>query len=196
MSGTWRHICVDMQRMFAEDTPWHMPWMETVSPQIVEVTSRFAGHTIFTRFMPPQSPDAAFGQWQDYYEKWWMMTRDHLPPELFDVVPELGQYLPPARVFDKATYSPWIDGRLHNTLQQDGVDTLVITGGESDVCVLATALNGIDLGYRVVVLKDAICSSADETYDASLTLLGDRFSVQMQLMTTDEFLTRAIGEMS
>lgn len=195
MTRSWRHICVDMQRMFAEDTPWHVPWMETVSPQIVEVTSRHAEQTIFTRFMPPQSRNAAIGRWQAYYEKWWMMTKEHLPPALVDIIPELGRYAPPARVFDKATYSPWIDGRLHAVLQQDGVDTLVITGGESDVCVLATALNGIDLGYGVVILKDAICSSADETYDASLTLLSDRFSVQMQLMTTDEFLSRPTGRM-
>jgi hypothetical protein len=29
---------------------------------------------------------------------------------------------------------------------------------------------------RVIVLKDAVCSGADETHDASLILLGDRFS--------------------
>ena len=67
----------------------------------------------------------------------------------------------------------------------------MISGGESDVCVLATALGGIDLGYRVIVLKDAVCSGADETYDASMTLLGDRFSVQLDLIATEEFLSAA-----
>lgn len=38
--GEWRHLCVDMQRMFAEDTPWHVSWMERVSPQIEEVAGR------------------------------------------------------------------------------------------------------------------------------------------------------------
>jgi nicotinamidase-related amidase len=56
---------------------------------------------------------------------------------------------------------------------------------------MATALGGIDLGYRIVVLKDAVCSSADETYDASIKLLGDRFSVQMMLISTEQFLARA-----
>ena len=27
------HICVDMQRMFAEDTEWKMPWLERVLPK-------------------------------------------------------------------------------------------------------------------------------------------------------------------
>jgi hypothetical protein len=30
--GNWRHICVDVQRMFAEETPWHVPWMARVIP--------------------------------------------------------------------------------------------------------------------------------------------------------------------
>jgi nicotinamidase-related amidase len=47
----------------------------------------------------------------------------------------------------------------------------------------------MDLGYRVIVLEDAVCSGADETHDASLELLGDRFSVQLDLTTTAEFLS-------
>jgi len=186
----WRHICVDMQRVFAEDTPWHVAWMENVAPQVIEMTSRHAERTIFTRFIPPMRPSAALGRWKDYYEKWWMMTGEHLPPRMLDLMPELASFAPPALIFDKSTYSPWIDGRLHAALQAQKVGALVMTGGETDVCVLATALNAIDIGYHVILLRDALCSGADETYDASLKLLGDRFSVQMELMTTEEFLSR------
>ena len=189
--GNWRHICVDMQRMFAEDTPWCVPWMAAISPQVLELTARHADRTIFTRFVPAASPSTAHGMWRRYYEKWPMMTRENLAPDLIDVLPALSRYCPPATVFDKATYSPWIDGRLNSHLRGGGVDAIVISGGESDVCVLATALGGIDLGYRVIVLKDAVCSGADETYDASMTLLGDRFSVQLDLITTEEFLSAA-----
>jgi nicotinamidase-related amidase len=67
----------------------------------------------------------------------------------------------------------------------------VVSGGETDVCVLATTLGAIDLGYRVVLLRDAVCSGADDTHDASLVLLNDRFSVQLDLSTTEEFLSFA-----
>jgi nicotinamidase-related amidase len=90
--------------------------------------------------------------------------------------------------FDKTTYSPWIGGELHRILSSEGVETVVLSGGETDVCVLAAALGAIDLGYRVVVLRDAVCSSADDTHNASLELLGDRFSVQLELVTTEAFL--------
>jgi nicotinamidase-related amidase len=129
--------------------------------------------------------------WKPYYEKWWMMTREHQSPEMLDLVPELARLCPPAITFDKVTYSPWVDGRLHQMLRSQHVDSIVVTGGETDVCVLATVLGGIDLGYRVIVLKDAVCSGADETHDASLTLLGDRFAVQLDLVDTETFLSAA-----
>jgi nicotinamidase-related amidase len=186
--GNWRHICVDAQRMFAEDTPWHVPWMARVLRQLLEVSERHADRTIFTRFITPSRPDEAFGDWKGYYRKWWMMTGEHLPQELLGLTPSLQKLVPPARVFDKMTYSPWVDGRLFTHLRQEGVEAVVVTGGETDVCVLATVLGAIDLGFHVIVLSDAVCSGADETHVAAFELLGDRFSVQLDLMTTEEFL--------
>lgn len=185
----WIHLCIDMQRMFAEQTAWHVPWMATVSPQVVELSRRYAERTVFTRFVPPPAAHAMPGMWRAYYEKWPMMTGERLPRELVDIVPDLRSFSPPARIFDKRTYSPWIDGRLHGMLRQERVGTVVITGGETDVCVLAAALGAIDRGYRVILLKDAVCSSADETHDATLELLGGRFSVQVEISDTDTFLS-------
>jgi nicotinamidase-related amidase len=190
MNGDWRHICVDMQRMFAEDTPWRVPWMDAISVPVAEVATRYSGRTVFTRFVPPARADDMCGMWRDYYRKWWMMTGEHLPDEMIALVPQLSALCPPATVFDKQTYSPWTNGTLHAALARQSVGTLVVTGGETDVCVLATVMGGIDLGYRMIVLKDAVCSGADETHDASLLLLGDRFSVQLDLMTTQQFLSR------
>jgi nicotinamidase-related amidase len=192
--GEWRHICVDMQRMFAEDTPWQVPWMKAVSPQVVEISERHPERTIFTRFITPKEAGDRPGMWRRYYEKWSVMTQSQLPPEMLGLVPQLFRLAPPAVVLDKQTYSPWIDGRLHAHLVRQGVGTIAVSGGETDVCVLATVMGGIDLGYRVIVLHDAVCSGADETHDASLKLLGDRFSVQLELMTTDEFLRLASVE--
>jgi nicotinamidase-related amidase len=189
MTDRWVHLCIDMQRMFAEDTPWHVPWMREVSPQVEEIALRHREKTIFTRFVTPSRPEEMHGMWRLYYEKWRMMTRDRLDPALVDLVPSLKALVPPARIFDKMTYSPWISGELHGVLSKERVETVVLTGGETDVCVLAAALGAMDLGYRVIVLKDAVCSGADETHDASLELLGDRFSVQLDLATTQEFLS-------
>ena len=193
VSGNWVHLCIDMQRMFAEDTTWHVPWILKVSPSIVEIAGRHPEKTIFTRFVPPVSPEQVPGAWRDYYRKWDNMTLERLGPDLIDVIPDLRRYVPPAKIFDKMTYSPWIDGTLHHMLQMEGIRMLAMSGGETDVCVLAAALGAIDLGYEVKILKDAVCSGADETHDASLVLLGDRFSVQVEIVETEAFLRRYGG---
>lgn len=191
MRGNWIHLCIDMQRIFAEQTPWHVAWMAKVSPAVVEVARRHPQRTIFTRFVPPATADQMLGSWRDYYVKWEEMTLEHLNRNLVDLVPELRCFAPPARIFDKMTYSPWVGGGLHRILQKERVDTIAVSGGETDVCVLAAVLGAVDLGYYVRILKDAVCSGADLTHDASLDLLGERFSVQVKIVDTESFLETA-----
>lgn len=185
----WIHLCVDMQRMFAEQTPWHVPWMDRISAQIQEVVDRHAKRTIFTRFIPPRQACDVDRMWRHYYEKWEAMTLERLGAEMVDLLPSLKSKVPPARVFDKMTYSPWATGELHRVLARENVEALVISGGETDVCVLATALAAVDLGYRVFLLHDAVCSGADDTHDASLKVLRHRFTMQVDFVHTERFLS-------
>jgi nicotinamidase-related amidase len=184
----WAHICVDMQRVFAEETEWHAPWLNRVLPAVEALSERGADRTIFTRFLSPETPEGARGAWREYYRQWTGMTRAALGEEMFGLVPSLARLVPPARVFDKPIYSPWLTGNLHGFLQGAGIKTLVISGGESDVCVLATVLGAIDLGYRIVLVSDAIFGSADQTHDASLAIYNSRFQFQLSVMTTEDVL--------
>jgi nicotinamidase-related amidase len=65
------------------------------------------------------------------------------------------------------------------------VHTLVITGGETDVCVLATMLGAMDWGFRVILGTDALCSSADEANDAMMNIYLNRLAEQVETVTTD-----------
>jgi len=69
------------------------------------------------------------------------------------------------------------------------VDTVVITGAETDICVLATALGAIDRGYRVVLVTDAVCSSSDQTHDALMTFYNQRLSQQVETADTETVLS-------
>jgi hypothetical protein len=120
------HICVDMQRMFAEATQWKMPWLERVLPSILAITSAHPERTIFTRFIPAQRPGHGVGMWRHYYERWGSMTIDELGPEMIGLVPELARFVPPARIFDKHVYSPWTGTDLHQQLHRAGIDTVTI----------------------------------------------------------------------
>jgi nicotinamidase-related amidase len=181
------HLCVDMQRIFADDTPWHAPWIRRILPAIEEIAGALSSSTVFTRFIPPQNIDAAPGRWKNYYALWPEMVADRLSPDLLDLVSPLKRFTPPGRLFDKPVYSPWWSGQLHRTLQARGANTLVITGGETDVCVLATVLGAIDLGYHVYLPLDALYGSADATHDAMLKIYRSRFQAQLTITTVDEF---------
>jgi nicotinamidase-related amidase len=182
------HLCVDMQRMFAEATEWKMPWLERVLPNIVAITSAHAKRTVFTRFIPARKPGQGVGMWRRYYERWASMTIDRIGPDMIGLVPDLIKFVPPAKIFDKHVYSPWSGSALHTELRDARVDTLVITGGETDVCVLATMLGAIDWGFRIILVTDALCSSADETHDAMMNIYLNRFGEQVETVTTDTLL--------
>ena len=188
LGANWVHLCIDMQRMFAEPTEWHAPWMDKVLPEVVRLVEMGPERTIFTRFIPAKSADEVGGTWRRYYQRWSAMTRDRLDPDLIDLIPELARFAPPARTHDKPIYSPWLGSRLHAELQASGVDTVVISGAETEVCVMAAVIGAIDLGYRVVIATDAICSSADSTHDAMYHIYDSRFGMQVETAEVTEIV--------
>jgi nicotinamidase-related amidase len=64
----------------------------------------------------------------------------------------------------------------------------VISGSETDVCVLSTVLAAVDYGYRVVLVRDAICSSSDEGHDALLMVYHQRYSLQIETASSQDIL--------
>ncbi|MBI0434696.1 cysteine hydrolase family protein [Roseomonas sp. KE0001] len=182
------HLCIDMQRLFGLGSPWHTPWMERVLPVVERLVAAHPDRTVFTRFIPARRPGEGHGTWKRYYESWSEMTLEALPPGQTELLPELARFAPPARVLDKTVYSPWLDGALDRLLQEREADTLIISGAETDVCVLAAVLGAVDRGYRVVVPMDAICSSSDRTHDALLTLYNERYGQQIETADSEEIL--------
>ncbi len=82
--------------------------------------------------------------------------------------------------FSAPDLAPILNARL--------TDTLIITGAETDVCVLATVLGAVDRGYRVIVVEDAVCSSSDAGHDALMTLYRERFAEQIETVSSTDLL--------
>jgi nicotinamidase-related amidase len=183
-----------MQRMFAEDTEWFTPWMARVLPLVVSLVELDPSRTIFTRFIPPRSPEQAPGTWRRYYDRWSSMTLEQMDPELVNLVPDLAKFAPPAHVEDKVLLSPWA-GSLDERLKGSGIDTLIISGAETEVCVLAAVMGAIDRGYRVIIVSDAVCSGADTTHDAMLEIYSSRFGMQVETVTTAELIAARLDGM-
>jgi nicotinamidase-related amidase len=182
------HLCIDMQRLFEPGAPWATPWMTRVLPQIIQLVEHASERTVFMRFIPPATKEDAHGVWRAFYEKWQNITRDRLNPSLLELVPPLARYAPPAAVIDRQTYNAFGNGQLYAYLEQHGIDTLIISGGETDVCVLASVLGAIDIGYRVIIAEDALCGTSDQSHDALIELYTKRFSLQIEVASTASIL--------
>ena len=109
------------------------------------------------------------------------MTRQYLDPALLELLPSLANLCPPAKIIDKTRYSAFAEPNLPEFLHAIEADGLIVTGSETDVCVLATVLGAVDLGYRVIVVRNAVCSSSDQGHDALITLFRQRYTEQIEV---------------
>lgn len=183
------HLCLDMQNIFARGGIWETPWMERVLPTIVGITAANPARTVMTRFVTPMNWTDRPGRWRRYFKKWECATLSQLPPSCLDIVADLSRFAPPATIVDKPAYSAFAESGLAELLVGKGVNTLIITGAETDVCVLSSVLDAVDIGFRVVIVEDGLCSSSDEGHDALMTIYRTRFSEQIELMTQPEVIS-------
>ncbi|MBN9440357.1 MAG: cysteine hydrolase [Bosea sp.] len=63
---------------------------------------------------------------------------------------------PPARAFDKPIYSAFASPSLPAHLREWSIDTVVLSGSETDICVLSSALGAVDHKYKLVIAIDAV----------------------------------------
>lgn len=181
------HLCIDMQNLVVRpESPWRATWAERVLPAILGIVEHVPDSTVFTRFIPPAVAEDMPGAWQRYYRHWEELTRSQVNPDLLNLVAPLQAFVPPAVVLDKPVYSSFSGHRLRELLAGRQISTLVISGAETDVCVLATALGAVDLGFRVVLAIDAICSSSDQTHDALVQFYRSRLAIQVELASAEE----------
>ena len=153
------HLCVDMQRIFSVEGPWPTRWMDKVLPVAAALANRYPDRTVFTRFIPPERPDQMPGMWRRYYTRWRAATREVLDLRLLELMPPLAALCPPATIIAKTRYSAFAEPRLIEHLRQREADALIVSGSETDVCVLERVLDAVDIGYRVIVVRDDVCTT-------------------------------------
>lgn len=182
------HVVVDMQRMFSEKTEWQVPAMAQILPGIQTLVRVHGTETVFTRFVTPYCLQDAPGQWQVYYGRWRSMVGDRMAAEMIEIIDPLRRLATPAVIFDKTTYSAFGSASFISCVSQRNIRSLVLTGVETDVCVLATALEAVDRGLRVVVAADAVTSSSPAGHRATLDAVLPRLDQQIQVATIEEII--------
>lgn len=84
---------------------------------------------------------------------------------MLGLVSMLTGFVPPALVFEKHGWFSFTAPGLREWLWAGGIDALILSGGETDIYVLATVLSAVDRGYRLVLAQDAVSSTSDTARD-------------------------------
>jgi len=117
-------------------------------------------------------------------------NREKLGPtvaELSSVLGELKAYQP----IDKMAFSCCASEQFIKQVYDSGRDTLVLTGMEAHVCVQQTALDALNLGYKVHIVSDAVTSRRREDWTIAIEKLRHAGAVISSMeMVAYEWLER------
>ncbi len=79
------------------------------------------------------------------------------------------------RLLVKKYASAFFGTPLDAELKQLGVDTLVVTGCTTSGCVRATVVDGLQLGYRVIVPREAVGDRSREAHEQNLVDIQGKY---------------------
>lgn len=106
-----------------------------------------------------------------------LLVSEQYPKGLGHTLPELKDVLAGVEPFEKVAFSCCAAQGFSDRLRDAGTKSLIVTGIETHVCVLLTALDLLGAGYHVYIPADAVCSRARENYEIGLAQLRDAGAV-------------------
>lgn len=138
-------LVLDCQKDFLQGK-YAVSGMDKLVIKIAELLKSWGGEVVFTRYFVKKIHGS--------------IKKDLCIPgrsgaEIVDVLSPYSK-LKKSRVISKHGYSAFIGTDLNKYLQSKGIERLYLTGVKTEWCVLATALNAFDLGYKVFLVKDCI----------------------------------------
>jgi len=93
---------------------------------------------------------------------------------LTEIVPEL----PPAPqdvIIIKQYASAFFGSPLAAMLTSQGIDTIVLTGCSTSGCIRATAVDGMQYGFRVIVPRECVADRHPEPHEANLFDIDSKY---------------------
>ena len=109
---------------------------------------------------------------------------------LADIVPEL----PPGPrdvVINKQYASAFFGSPLGALLTSQGVDTLIVTGCSTSGCIRATAVDGMQYGFRVIVPRECVGDRRPEPHEANLFDIDSKYGDVVSKAEVLEYLARS-----
>lgn len=128
--------------------------------------------------------DTSLKPWPDGVVAWrkpHTLAGDWGSQVIAELEPQPGDYYIP-----KCRYSAFYQTYLDLALRQRGIDTLVVSGGSTDVGVCATVFDARDHDYNLIIARDACATSHDP--QAHETLMNGVFPRMARIRTTEQIV--------
>jgi ureidoacrylate peracid hydrolase len=185
-------VVIDLQIFFMEPgQAVEVPAARGIVPNVNRLAraSRAAGATVVWVQMT-QSP-AEMESWSVFYQH--VLSRQQALNEVRCLTAgEHGHALWPGLEVEpgdlkvaKRRFSAFIQGssNLEQLLRARGIDTLIITGTTTTTCCQTTALDAMQLNFKIVFMADATAASSDEAHNA---VLANMLNVFGDVRMTDD----------
>jgi ureidoacrylate peracid hydrolase len=189
------HVVIDLQNGFcAPGAISEVPVAREITPnvnRIAQALRKAGGQNVFIRFkVDPDEPH--------YWASWYARLTDEMNAALsqaFAVGAEpyaLWSELdvrPEDWIVDKTRLSAFIPGtcKLHDMLQERGIDTLIVTGTLTNACCESTVRDAMQMGYKVLFIQDGNATWDDEAHNATL---GNMAMIFADVCTADQAIER------
>ena len=196
-------VIVDMQNDFVrEGAPMEVPDARKTIPQhqrLIEFCRTAGIPIIYTRFLAGPNRTLIY-EWspelepptlacQRGYKRYYADIDKTL--ECVDVVDEIYPQ-PSDYIIDKYGYGAFHNTALADTLRSLGVESLIITGTVTQICVEETARGAFHHGYKTTLVADAVSSYMPDLHAATLKNFAHKFG---WVSTTDEVLAALSARM-
>ena len=185
-------LVIDMQRDFVDEgAPIECPGARAIVRHILDLTARARRNDVPVIYTQEahRAAKVDFGLELDYEEPEHCLEGSPGVELLPALRPQRGDHL-----IVKRRYSAFFATDLDLLLKGLGVDTLVLTGVATDVCVRATAQDAQQLNYRVVVVPECVAGTSVDQHQAALRNIEYVFGYVEPLCAVMGLLDAAGGE--
>lgn len=100
------------------------------------------------------------------------IVSEQYPKGLGPTISEVAGHLESLHSMEKLHFSCFRDDGIKRAIEAAGRKTAILIGIETHVCVMQTALDLLDAGFRVVIADDAVCSRRARDRTASLDAMA------------------------
>jgi nicotinamidase-related amidase len=170
-------LVVDVQRYFVRTQPGAMyPPVEGV----LETFRRFIDDcrergVLVVRIQAVIPDEATAGVWRRHWRERWG-TPSPLAPDQPGTEFQPGfEPLPGDLHLTKPRYSSFIGTQLETLLRSRGIQTVIVGGLTTDVCVSSTARDAFQHEFDTVTLSDCTAEKTQARYESALATLGATF---------------------